>query len=324
MRRRDSGFNLTDYFVHRFSRIYTALVPALIAGFVLDRLGISFFDQSGIYQHPDFFYSNEFGNNLSKHLTLLTFIGNLLSLQTITVSTFGSNGPLWSLANEWWYYVVFGFAMVAFRPGPMLTRVSAGGASLAVMLALPSEISLWFIVWGIGAGAAVLDRYWAGRSFYVGSMIALTCLIAVRFAYREIHTELVEFMLDLTVALEYSAALLCAKNRTGQRKLWTVNRRLASFSYSVYLVHFPTMVLAAAVLKDVFGISFSRPPSAATLLYMAALLVIIYGYAWTFGSITEAHTDTVRSWLSGMISGLRYRIHRFVDADLRSSPVRDA
>jgi len=155
-------------------------------------------------------------------------------------------------------------------------------------------------------------------------MIALACLIAVRFAYREIHTELVEFMLDLTVALGYSAALLCAKNRTGQRKLWTVNRRLASFSYSVYLVHFPTMVLAAAVLKDVFGISFSRPPSAATLLYMAALLVIIYGYAWTFGSITEAHTDTVRSWLSGMISGLRYRIHRFVDADLRSSPVRDA
>jgi peptidoglycan/LPS O-acetylase OafA/YrhL len=323
LRRRDSGFSLTDYFVQRVSRIYTVLVPALLAGFVLDRLGIAFFDQSGIYQHPDFFYSNEFGNDLSKHLTLLTFIGNLLSLQTITVSTFGSNGPLWSLANEWWYYVVFGLAMVAYRPGPMLTRVIVGGVSLALMLALPTKISIWFVIWGIGVGVAVLDRYWAGWPFYFGSIIALACLIAVRFAYQQMHTELVDFTLDLAVALGYSAALLCAKNRKGVAKLWTVNRRLASFSYAVYLVHFPAMVLTAAVLKDAFGISFSRPPSMATLLYIVALLMIIYGYAWTFARVTEAHTDTVRSWLSSIISGEHYRIHRSVDA-LGSSPVKDA
>jgi peptidoglycan/LPS O-acetylase OafA/YrhL len=36
------GFNVTDYFVHRFSRIYTVLIPALIVGLTLDWLGIVF------------------------------------------------------------------------------------------------------------------------------------------------------------------------------------------------------------------------------------------------------------------------------------------
>jgi len=232
LRLEDNGFDVIDYFVHRAARIYTVLIPALIAGFVLDRGGIALFDQSGIYHHPDFFYSNEFGNNLSKHLSLLVFVGNLLSLQTITVSTFGSNGPLWSLANEWWYYVVFGFGLVAYRPGSMLTRVIAGGASLAVMLLLPRAISLCFIMWGIGAGVAVLDRYWSGWPFHFGTTIALACLIAVRLAHRQLHSELIDFSLDLAVAVGFSVALLCAKNRKGPQKFWTTNRRLASFSYS--------------------------------------------------------------------------------------------
>jgi peptidoglycan/LPS O-acetylase OafA/YrhL len=50
----DKGFGIIDYLVHRFSRIYTVLIPALIVGFILDRLGIA----SGIYNHPDQFYTN--------------------------------------------------------------------------------------------------------------------------------------------------------------------------------------------------------------------------------------------------------------------------
>jgi peptidoglycan/LPS O-acetylase OafA/YrhL len=324
LQRRAHGFNFLDYFVHRFSRIYVVLVPALIAGFVLDRLGIAFFDRSEIYQHPDFFYSNDFGNNLAKHLTLLTFLGNLLSLQTITVSSFGSNGPLWSLANEWWYYVIFGFAMLACRPGPRLTRAIAGGLSVALLLALPSKITFWFIIWGMGAGAAVLDRYWRAWPSYFGVTIALACLIAVWFAQRREHGELAQLALDSAVAVGYSIALLCAKNRSRPGTLSTVHRRLASFSYSVYVVHFPAMVLVVAILKDVFSISFARPPSVATLLYIIAIVSIIYGYAWIFAGLTETHTYTVRTWLSGAISRFRYRIAQFVDTAMRSSPVKNA
>ena len=119
-------------------------------------------------------------------------------------------------------------------------------------------------------------------------------------------TENLGFILDLVVALGYSVALVSAKNHKGPQRFWTANRRLASFSYSLYLVHFPVMVFVAVVFKDVFDISFERPPSVAALLYGAASLVIIYGFAWIFASATEAHTDTVRSRLSLAISD---RIH---------------
>jgi len=84
------------------------------------------------------------------------------------------------------------------------------------------------------------------------------------------------------------------------------------------------MVFTAALLKDVFGISFARLPSVATLLYMAALLVIIYVYASTFAVITEAHTNAVRSRLGLVISALGYRIHSFGQTFVRALPVKDS
>lgn len=181
MSSQDKRFGVIDYFIHRFSRIYTVLIPALVVGFILDRLGIEFFNASGIYNHPEEFYTNSFGNDIAKHLSFNTFIGNLIQLQEIIVPSLGSNGPLWSLANEWWYYVLFGFCMIVYRPGRMLSRVVACGAIVAIIMVLPLSISLWFVVWGVGVGVAVLDRHWSGWPFFAGAAIAVVCFGAVRW-----------------------------------------------------------------------------------------------------------------------------------------------
>jgi peptidoglycan/LPS O-acetylase OafA/YrhL len=313
----NKGFSITDYFCHRFSRIYTVLIPALVVGFILDWLGINIFNGSGIYNHPEQFYTNPFGNNIAEHLSFKIFVGNLMQLQTIIVTSLGSNGPLWSLANEWWYYVLFAFCVIAYRAGRMLTRAIAGGAILAMVIVLPLTISLWFVVWAIGAGVAVLDRYWAGPPFSFGATIAAVCLIAVQWIEsRAMYTPGVatDFAFDLTVALGYSAALVCAKNLKHPRRFWTLHRTLATFSYTVYLVHFPAMMFAAAMMKDVFDVGFSRQPSVAALVYAGALLTILYGYAWIFATFTEAHTDAVRSRLSLIVSALRYRANSLAHA----------
>jgi peptidoglycan/LPS O-acetylase OafA/YrhL len=304
----ERGFHAIDYFVHRFSRIYTVLIPALIVGFILDRLGIAYFDPSGIYKHPELFYTNTFGNNISKHLSFNTFVGNLLQLQQIVVPSLGSNGPLWSLANEWWYYVMFAFGMIAYRPGRLLTRIIAGGIIAVMLAALPLKISLWFIVWGIGAGIAVLDRYWAGWPFIVGAPIAVACFVAARCVMTpQADIDLAtQFALDLVVALGFSIALLCAKNLRMGRKFGSLHRILASFSYTVYLVHFPAMVFISVFMKEVFGTAFLRPPGLAAVLYAGALLLVLYGYAWAFAAFTEAHTNAVRARLSQAIPSLRY------------------
>jgi len=309
----NNGFRVIDYFVNRFSRIYTVLIPALIIGGILDLAGITIFNLSGIYSHPDQFYTNPFGNDITKHLSVGIFVGNLIQMQTIMVSSLGSNGPLWSLANEWWYYVLFGFFMIAYRPGRMLTRVVAGGAIATMAIALPLTISLWFVIWGIGAGLALLDRYWAGWPFLAGTAMAAVCLIAVRWAnnwlmYRGVTTNVaIDFTMDLVVALGFSAALVCAKNLKQPLKFGSVHRLLASFSYTVYLVHFPAMMFAVALMKDVLDVGFLRQPSVGALIYMGVLLVILYGYAWIFAAFTEAHTNVVRSRLGLVIAALFYQ-----------------
>jgi peptidoglycan/LPS O-acetylase OafA/YrhL len=303
----EKGFSTTNYFVHRFSRIYTVLVPALIVGFIFDRLGIAFFDTSRIYNHPDPFYTNSFGNDIAEHLSFNTFVGNLLQLQQIVVASLGSNGPLWSLANEWWYYVLFALGMIAYRPGRWPIRIIAAGLFVTILAALPPAISLWFILWGIGVGIAVLDRYWAGWPFIVGAAIAASCLIAVRWITTRLwHIDVAtQFALDLAVAFGFAIALLCAKNLKDGRKFRSLHRVLASFSYTVYLVHFPAMVFVAVFLKEVFGIGFLRPPGLAAVIYAGALLAILYAYAWVFAAFTEAHTNAVRLRLSRTVL-LRY------------------
>ena len=46
---RDTGVDLASYFVHRVSRIYTVLIPALCLGCGLDYCGYHFFNASHIY-----------------------------------------------------------------------------------------------------------------------------------------------------------------------------------------------------------------------------------------------------------------------------------
>src|SRR5712671_8128704 len=86
-----------------------------------------------------------------------------MQLQEIIVPSLGSNSPLWSFANEWWYYVLFGLCMIAYCPGRRLTRVVACGAIVAMLMVLPLSISLWFVAWGVGVGVAVRRPTGIGR-----------------------------------------------------------------------------------------------------------------------------------------------------------------
>jgi peptidoglycan/LPS O-acetylase OafA/YrhL len=290
-------------------------IPALIIGFILDCLGIRLFNASGIYNHPDQFYGNPFGNNIAEHLSFYIFVGNVIQLQTIIVSSLGSNGPLWSLANEWWYYILFGLGLVTCCGTRVLTRIIAAGVIVGIIILLPLTISLWFVIWAIGAGVAVLDRYWAGWRFHFGATVAIVCFTAARWIdARQIFGPGMDsgFAVDLIAALGYSAALVCAKNLKTPRKFWSLHRTLASFSYTVYLVHFPALIFVAAMMKDVFNVGFLRQPSVTAIVYASALVAILYGYAWIFAVFTEARTDAVRSRLSLVVSALHHRANSFV------------
>lgn len=103
----------SDYAIDRGSRLYAVLIPGLLLGLVWDTLGIRFFNATGIYSAP----LNPFGEQIPvRALTPIAFLGDLLFLQTRFTPVFGSNGPLWSLFNEFWYYVLFPATLALVLP----------------------------------------------------------------------------------------------------------------------------------------------------------------------------------------------------------------
>lgn len=90
------------YLIDRLSRLLIVLVPVLMLGAVLDLTSIHLLGSQ---------YVDVTSGALTVQRPVIdslgpgVLIGNLLFLQKLVFPTFGSNGPLWSLAYEFWYYI---------------------------------------------------------------------------------------------------------------------------------------------------------------------------------------------------------------------------
>src|SRR5262249_22260548 len=94
-----------EYATRRVARIYTVLVPALVLTLVVDTLGMKLFGTATYNTHPS--NLTILNANVSERLNLVTFLGNAANLQGFACEPLGSNGPLWSLSYEFWYYFIF-------------------------------------------------------------------------------------------------------------------------------------------------------------------------------------------------------------------------
>ncbi|HKB56922.1 MAG TPA: hypothetical protein VKC51_04970, partial [Lacunisphaera sp.] len=72
------------------------------------------------------------------------------------------------------------------------------------------------------------------------------------------------------------------------------HRRLAGFSYSLYLVHWPLALLLSVVLDKFTGHGHRMAFSAGAVLLYGAVLAFIYAFAWLVAQGTERHTASIR------------------------------
>lgn len=117
-------FGWWNYFKRRARRLYPPLLFALVLTFALDRFGTML--GWAIYRHqtPYPLINAEIQSNLG----LGTAMGNLAFLMHGWVDCFGSNGPLWSLHFEWWFYMIYPLLW-------LFVRRSLGVATAVVVLA---------------------------------------------------------------------------------------------------------------------------------------------------------------------------------------------
>lgn len=298
------GFDPWRYAVQRFSRIYTVLVPALVLTAVFDGFGRRVFNASALYTDPSVQRVGSLMYAIAERDDAGTFLGNLLMLQTVVVEPFGGNGPLWSLANEWWYYVAFGLFLVAMCAGSRPGRVAALGGGLLLLGVLPVSISVWFAIWLLGVGAALVGRRWrglaAGRAGLVMWVGFAAALLGMRFdpmlvVWPGPVQVAAKLGIDAVAGVAFAVGLLSARNGgVGGARL---HAALAGFSYTLYAVHFPALVLFGAAAHDLLGLRFNQALGVGSLVAVGALSLAIWAFAWGFAQLTERRTPVVRGWL---------------------------
>jgi peptidoglycan/LPS O-acetylase OafA/YrhL len=291
-------FSWRDYIIRRVARIYPAFLLALLLTAVLDGLGITYLNATGIY-------SGELaGPNLSTvfkdRLTTAVFTSNLFMLQEILAPPFGSNGPLWSLSYEWWYYLMFPLAMgLVLTPR---TRVAKGIFLALILLSILYFVGLtiaaYALIWLLGLIPAIALKWMPRHVWWPALGIAVTATGARFGVFNDyLPSFVVDSALGVFVMLFIGAL---GRSEFAVPVSPRINESLASFSYSLYVTHWPVALFTYAFLSSVFGLQLRRVPDAIGMMVYGAVLIETYFVAWCVAAISEMHTQRIRSFLRNL------------------------
>ncbi|MBL9175230.1 MAG: acyltransferase [Verrucomicrobiales bacterium] len=310
-RHREGRFQFLPYLVNRVSRIYPVLIAALVLGAACDLTGLRWFDRDGVYedrqQVPDFEHAQ-----VREQLSWSVAGWNLLNLQTVASPVLGSNLPLWSLANEWWYYLLFPALVLGTFPK---TRLPVRGAALlfvaGAVLVFPRGMLVLGLVWGLGALASewrhpVRMPVPLALIVFGGMVLANGSGVTARVLTRFLPPPLHLVTSALMVGFAFILVLLAVRSASTQVPLpgeaW--HERLADFSYSLYLSHYPMLLLLLAAFQTRFGWGIQSAPTPRAFLLILALLPVLYAWAYIVSLFTERRTPQVRHWLQARLRGL--------------------
>lgn len=294
------------YTSSRLIRLYVVLIPALGLTLLWDVAGTRLAGSHPIYSGAPQPWTHDFFD-VARRLQLEVLTGNLVFLQTIQVPPLGSNEPLWSLAYEFWYYLLFPCLYVGMVHARGVGRKLAVMAlALVVCLTVSRTILLYFPIWLMGTAIA-----WAEPCrllcrpavFRAACLMSFLTFLALMFAG---HVGAVKslfgnsvIVMDYLTALGFSGFLyvLVHDQRGHQVSVYTTRaQQLAGMSYTLYAVHMPLLVFLRSQLIT------GRPweLGIVTAALGIGLAVVCFVYALIISWLTEARTPDVRRFVDAL------------------------
>jgi len=234
---------------------------------------------------------------LANHETLPNFLGNLFFLQGVLVPPFGSNTPLWSLSYEFWYYLLFPMMLFAFMSkNQLVLRCLSLSLSILAMCFIGRIISLYYFIWLAGV-VVFLSLGWrlvrSVKSRYLGFALTVpplfTALILVRL--HRIQSEQAGDFLVAATFVFWMFFLLQPGARKPSSLYSKTARETSSFSYTLYLTHFPFLLLLKAWIIP----QSAWFPNFTAYLYLMLLTMTAVLFAGVVGFFTERNTSSIRS-----------------------------
>lgn len=276
---RQGVYQFRDYFLDRWSRIYSVLLAAVGFTLALDGIGSML---NSAYANPALIPQNGF---------VLRLIANLLGLQGIWGHRIqlGSNPALWSVGYEFIYYLLFG---VLFFRAQLFRRTWIGVAIVVVILGLVGwKMAVYFGVWLTGAAA-----YYGSRSRVVSQRpISAWLVVAILLGANHLlvysnYLGEVEMLNDFVFAAVIAVLLSLEVKQLPCfiSKGAPINAYMADFSYSIYAFHTPIIFFLCSLLFE----SWFRtlPPLISGLILMAVSVLA----ARMLFHVTESRRITFR------------------------------
>ncbi|PLS02317.1 acyltransferase family protein [Neobacillus cucumis] len=287
-------WNWKIYLINRLVRLYTVLIPALILGMILDKVGMSLYSNTGIYQGhaSDKFILNYSIENNSNWLIL---IGNLFYLQGILIPVYGSNSPLWSLSYEFWYYIIFPIIAMTWYSKLFRNKIVMGLITLLLFAFVGKEIGLYFFIWILGFIVLLIPQ---NKIKSMKTKIALLGISVLFFVIslpldRLIHKAIADFMVGISFSFIVYTILLIFNGKQIQKKnVDKYVKNMAGFSYTLYLVHFPILVFLHA-LNYSFGEKKWQPDIIHTT-FGVLIMMFVLCFAWLISIFTESKTLKIK------------------------------
>ena len=292
------SFTFASYSKNRISRLWTVLIPCLIIGFALDKLGLQYFSYSMVYSgESKYFLNNGLENNLSPNI----LFGNLFFLQTILVPTFGSNGPLWSLCNEFWYYVVFPFIYLGLqRHTNTIIRLIYIFTAVVLLFFVGAKISLFFIIWLYG-GLSYLISIKVNKQVLTNSWLRIGLVVAfivfISLTRSKVYPQLFN---NYTVGIIFALLIpfLIQINIKNRVAIW-ISTYLSNISYTLYLAHLPFIFFITSI-ANFQGKLWNLENCAYLIGYISATML----YATLIWYLFERNTTKIKNWVFGKSLGI--------------------
>jgi peptidoglycan/LPS O-acetylase OafA/YrhL len=291
-------FQWPSYAQARLSRLWTVLLPCLALTWAVDQWVLSAAPQLYDGSYATLWHSAPAPGQYDA--SWRTWLGNVFFLQTIAVPVFGSNGPLWSLANEFWYYVLFPLMLTLVLSRRSSSRLVAGLAqealALGVLMLMPSDMRYGYLVWLMGAMAFWVQGRSPRRHAGLRALTLVLFMGAIGVSKWSATQAWAIPWGDLLLGA--GTALLVAQASSSGPVRWprwlkAAVERLSDLSFSLYLSHFPLVMLlgASAYLRE----RMQPGPASWGVFAVCLLALVACGHAvwWLF----ERHTPTVRRWL---------------------------
>jgi peptidoglycan/LPS O-acetylase OafA/YrhL len=288
--RRNGEFRVLSYACARIARIY----PPFLVAFLLTLLifGIlEFFELPG-RATPLAFPGDLYA---ARHLVSLTPKETVTSLLMLN-GALDVNGPLWSLYMEVKLYVLFGCAYCVCLGIARVPALILGMCVLLLGLRFQADFARYAALWLLGCAAFYLfDGHVQKRMAKLWSCVAAIALFAaggclmVRFAGASAGFTPGKAVIELFLA----AAIILLLVRF--RPQLPFGKQLAPYSYTLYVIHFPLLLL----LQSLLVASGWASVGGAVTISLVSMIVVLFMASW-LGSV-ERSKRSIQSALEAAV-----------------------